>query len=205
MEKLELKNTLNSLYINQEAPWGREADPLVEKAAEHFTGNEVLDLGAGDGRNALFLAERGFNVTAVDLSEKALGQLNSRIAGANLTITSLNEDITTYDFPDSIDNVICSLVLHFLKRDEAQNVLYKIVESTPKEGVAVFKHFTNIGDLSMEEAGYWPKAGETRDYFKGQGFLVLHAQTSRQETLYQQNPTSKTMHEAEELILRKIV
>ena len=40
-----------------------------------LTGSSVLDLGSGEGRNALFLAERGSDVTAVDISEVGVRKL----------------------------------------------------------------------------------------------------------------------------------
>gem|GEM_PF-2651147 len=38
--------------------WGNTVDEAVQKAVSYFLGKEVLDLGAGDGRNALYLLEK---------------------------------------------------------------------------------------------------------------------------------------------------
>lgn len=48
---------------------------LIEDVAFFKEKGSVLDLACGDGRNALFLAESGFEVTAVDFSEAALNRL----------------------------------------------------------------------------------------------------------------------------------
>ena len=48
---------------------------LIEDAAFFKEKGSVLDLACGDGRNALFLAGNGFEVTAVDFSEAALNRM----------------------------------------------------------------------------------------------------------------------------------
>jgi 2-polyprenyl-3-methyl-5-hydroxy-6-metoxy-1,4-benzoquinol methylase len=53
----------------------------------------ALDLAAGKGRNALFLAERGFDVVAVDISSVALDEGKKRAAEKNLAITWQQADL----------------------------------------------------------------------------------------------------------------
>ncbi|MFQ5902685.1 MAG: class I SAM-dependent methyltransferase, partial [Candidatus Binatia bacterium] len=47
----------------------------------------ALDIATGKGRNALFLAERGFSVEAIDISEVALQEARRQAQGKGLTIT----------------------------------------------------------------------------------------------------------------------
>ncbi|MGY8827385.1 MAG: class I SAM-dependent methyltransferase [Candidatus Latescibacterota bacterium] len=49
-----------------------EAEPLLREGAAQWKKGEALCLAAGAGRNAVFLAECGFAVTAVDISEHGL-------------------------------------------------------------------------------------------------------------------------------------
>lgn len=56
---------------------------LLEYIAEHnlAVGKEAIDLGCGIGRNALYLAEQGYHVTAVDFAESALEKFGHALEG----------------------------------------------------------------------------------------------------------------------------
>ncbi len=58
--------------------WGAGPGRLVARIGEWCTGGEVLDLGCGDGKNALFLEKLGFAVTGVEISSEALELLQDR-------------------------------------------------------------------------------------------------------------------------------
>ncbi len=54
----------------------------------------LLDLACGDGRNAIYFAERGFDVTGLDFSEVALERLRGFALGRNLSVTCIEADLT---------------------------------------------------------------------------------------------------------------
>lgn len=70
-------------------PWLRKVLSLLP------TAGRVLDLACGRGRNALFLAECGYAVTAVDASGEALEQLASEAQRRGLRIDRLQRDLET--------------------------------------------------------------------------------------------------------------
>jgi 2-polyprenyl-3-methyl-5-hydroxy-6-metoxy-1,4-benzoquinol methylase len=57
----------------------------------------ALDVGCGNGRHAVWLAEHGFRVTAVDFSEEALRQARERAAGAGVEVDWVQADIRAYE------------------------------------------------------------------------------------------------------------
>ena len=59
-------------YSTAELIWTAEANQFVAAETEHLPPGRALDLAAGEGRNAIWLAQRGWNVTAVDFSQVAL-------------------------------------------------------------------------------------------------------------------------------------
>lgn len=65
------KGKYEKVYSEHECVFGIEPTPVVKKVLEHITYGKVLDLGAGEGRNSLFLAENGFEVTAIDNARSA--------------------------------------------------------------------------------------------------------------------------------------
>ena len=71
-------------YASVERLWsGRPNTWLTELAADWAPGR-ALEIGCGEGADALWLAERGWRVTAVDLSATAVGRLREEAAGRGL-------------------------------------------------------------------------------------------------------------------------
>lgn len=89
--------------------FGAEPNRFV---AEHLAGLEpgrVLDLGAGQGRNALWLAAQGHRVTAVDLSEVAITRLRELAAARGLRVDAVAADLTEWTpEPAAFDVVLLS-------------------------------------------------------------------------------------------------
>jgi SAM-dependent methyltransferase len=83
----------------------------------------LLDAGCGNGRNIRYMLREGFDISAVDIDENAVGQVRRMAAelapdlpGENFRVGSLEQ----LSFPDkSFDAVISSAVLHFAA-DETQ-------------------------------------------------------------------------------------
>lgn len=69
------------------------ADSWLKRVLPLLSRGQALDLACGRGDNALFLAEEGWQVTAVDLSGEALGQLRREAAGRGLSIETIQADL----------------------------------------------------------------------------------------------------------------
>ena len=64
----------DELYASTELVWTAEANRFVVGELAGLTAGRALDLGSGEGRNAIWLAERGWQVTAVDFSAVGLAK-----------------------------------------------------------------------------------------------------------------------------------
>ena len=71
----------DELYASTELVWTAEANRFVAEELADLPPGSALDLGAGEGRNAIWLAERGWQVTAVDFSAAGLAKA-ARLAGS---------------------------------------------------------------------------------------------------------------------------
>ncbi len=71
-----------------------EPDESLVELASGLAPGTALDLGAGEGRNSLWLARQGWRVTAVDLSPVALGRL--RAAAGHLPVATVVADMSDY-------------------------------------------------------------------------------------------------------------
>ncbi len=91
--------------------------PLVEQFAGPLQPGTALDLACGPGRNALFLAERGWHVTAVDGSPIAIDLLRRRARRKNLDIDARVADLERGEYqipPGAFDLIVDS---YYLQRD----------------------------------------------------------------------------------------
>ncbi|TDC85850.1 methyltransferase domain-containing protein [Actinomadura sp. 7K507] len=67
-------------YTGSELVWSAGPNRWVQEVAADLPAGNALDLAAGEGRNALWLAERGWTVTAVDFSAAGLARASSLAA-----------------------------------------------------------------------------------------------------------------------------
>lgn len=79
----------NERYATKDTPWdGDEPSMELRRVLDerHIEPCDVLEIGCGTGTNAVFLASRGFKVTAVDISSLAIEQARRRAAEAGVPV-----------------------------------------------------------------------------------------------------------------------
>jgi tellurite methyltransferase len=74
---------------------------------------KALDIATDKGRNALYLAERGFRVEGIDISGVALEEARKRAEAKGLSIAFTQADLETFEFIDSYDLIVN---INFLQR-----------------------------------------------------------------------------------------
>lgn len=103
--------------------------------------NKVLCIAAGQGRNALYLAKQGFEVTALDISKVGLEQLAKTAKGQQLSITTLDGDIESIDLGTNKWDIITCFFMHAPLT--TRKALYKKVPDVLSEGGQfVFESFS---------------------------------------------------------------
>lgn len=90
-----------------------EPHPQLVDAVEDATAGSALDLGSGSGANAVWLAGRGWTVTAVDVSQVALDLTarHAERAGVAARIRPVLADLRDWEAPGTFD-LVCSFFLH---------------------------------------------------------------------------------------------
>ena len=97
-------------YAASDLVWSAEPNQFVVSLTEDLPPGSAVDLGAGEGRNALWLAEKGWQVTAVDFSSAAVDRGRAREGGDRVDWQVA--DVTAYDPADRFDLVlVCYLHL----------------------------------------------------------------------------------------------
>jgi SAM-dependent methyltransferase len=91
--------------------YGTEPNDFVREVAPLLEG-PVLCLGEGEGRNAVFLAQRGLEVTAIDLSPKALEKAQGLARERGVRLTTLEADLADFALGDAKWGAIVSIWCH---------------------------------------------------------------------------------------------
>lgn len=85
--------------------------------------SKVLDVGCGQGRDALFIARLGHSVTAIDLSPSGISDLRKDAAAEGLDILAEVADVRTYTSRKRFNVIVIDRTLHMLAADERSAVL----------------------------------------------------------------------------------
>lgn len=101
----------NHRYAMPGFAYGTEPNDFLREVAPSLNG-PVLCLGEGEGRNAVFLAQRGLDVTAVDLSAIGLEKASKLAAERGVTLTTQAVDLADFDLGTSRWGSIVSIWCH---------------------------------------------------------------------------------------------
>jgi tellurite methyltransferase len=156
--------------------------PVVARFAADLVAGVALDLACGPGRNALYLAERGWRVTAVDGSPIAIAKLRERNIETNAEVDARVADLECGDFeiqPDSYD-LICDC--YYLQRD-----LFPNIKTGIRRGgmVIVISHLSDAPSESATRA----RPGELRAFFTD--WKILHYREGQPDDPYHRRPVAE--------------
>ena len=123
-------------YKKRRFYWGLKPDVGLKEAVKYARRGIALDLGAGEGRNSVFLAKNGFEVEAIDKIKNGLEKCEKLSQRCNLTIKTENIDIRKFRFEKNRYSLILSIAtLDFFKFSEIKKIVSKIQKSLKKDGV----------------------------------------------------------------------
>ena len=131
--------------------------PFAEKAFRMMKikdFHDVLDLGCGKGRNSLFFASNGMNVTAMDISDEALKTVEGL---RHPKIKTVCADISKADLkPESFDAVFACLSLHYFGDAVTRMIVEKVYRSLRAGGL----FFIRCKSVKDKAYGIGEKVGE---------------------------------------------
>lgn len=137
-------------------------EPEVDRALGDVTGLDVLDVGAGTGRHALRIAERGARVTAVDFSEDMLARARQK-SGADRVRWLVHDVARPLPFdPKSFDRVLSALVLEHIPVDALPSFFRDLGRVARDDGAIVVTAMHPAMFLKGVSANFRDESGEVR-------------------------------------------
>ena len=102
-------------YNEKEYVYGTDPNDFLKETVTSLkiSSGKCLLLADGEGRNGVFMAERGFDVTSVDYSAPGLEKAQSLAQARNVKITTVQADLANYDMGTEQWDCIVGIYCHF--------------------------------------------------------------------------------------------
>jgi SAM-dependent methyltransferase len=131
----EERERWNERYAGDDHEVPEEPVDVLREHSEELPEGRALDVATGGGRNALYLAERGYAVDAIDVSEEGLAIARERAAERGIEeIEFVRADVEEYEFPRGEYDVIVVSYYYSL------NALPPLKRALAPGGVLLYEH-----------------------------------------------------------------
>lgn len=131
----------NGRYDVEHYVFGTEPNDFLRAGVEHLRPSRVLCLAEGEGRNAVFLAGRGFEVSAVDLSEVGVRKTLDLARSRDVTVQATAADLGSYELGVGRWDSIVSIFAH-LPPSVRSAVHRRVVDALVPGGVLLLEAYT---------------------------------------------------------------
>jgi tellurite methyltransferase len=188
--------------IKKESSFARFTLRKIKKKYGNF-----LDIGCGNGRDSFFFNKNGFNVTGIDISEKAIQQ-NSKNKFNNIYFKKF--DINRNKIQDKYDVIYCRFFLHAID-ENSEDKLINLIKDAKKKQTLVFFEFRNNKDKIFKkfkkkmntnlyefEKGHFrriidPKAFQKKFLFKTKSKIIYEKSGKNFSIIKNDNPNLSRM------------
>jgi SAM-dependent methyltransferase len=153
----------NRVFKTEKVP--REHNSLLEEAVRTIRPGKALDVTVGQGRNAVFLALRGWDVTGFDVSEEALSRAGDAARRAGVSIHAVQSTSEAFDY--GVDRWQLLLLSYAWAPVSDPAFAARLKQSLRNGGLVVFEHFLHDGPDTAPKAAGAPDPGELPKLFAG--------------------------------------
>ena len=174
------RTVFSELYKNDEYYWGTEPTDFCYQILAKYPPvryMRLLEIGCGEGRDAVFFARNGYDVTAYDLAPAGIRKTEQLAARHRVPVTAFCEDMLTFYPKEDYDIVYASRSLQYLKPSLRQEFFERYKKSTKPGGLHAFMVFVEKPHVSSapdtEENVYLMRSGEIFTYYYDWDFLVF--------------------------------
>lgn len=160
LEKIKKK------YSQKNSAWGLNPNQFIVQFSNIANPGTVIDIGVGEGRNGLFLARKGFDVTGIDLIPEAVNRFLGAAKKEKLKVKGVVADIAKYQFNENYDAVICIATLHLAPKSKVPELIVEIKQHTKENGINVITVFTKKDEGYQKYPGlYFFEEDELKSFY----------------------------------------
>jgi 2-polyprenyl-3-methyl-5-hydroxy-6-metoxy-1,4-benzoquinol methylase len=175
----DIKNQMEKIYTEktlEEIPWNLENPPqllidLVESG--WIEPCEAIDLGCGAGNYSVWLASKGFNVTGIDISQKAIDIAMAKASQKNINCRFIAVDLLTgmsemKDFKKSFDFAFDWEVLHHIFPEYRKKYIQNVSQTLKVGGKYLSVCFSEKNKSFDRQGKYFKTPIGTELYFSSE-------------------------------------
>jgi 2-polyprenyl-3-methyl-5-hydroxy-6-metoxy-1,4-benzoquinol methylase len=160
----------DKLYNTRTYVFGKEPASFLKEYAHLLHGGRSLDIAMGEGRNAVYLAKKGYTVDGIDISEVALRKAKRLARENGVGITTVIADLTNYQIKPESYNVILNVDYY------QKSLIPQIKKGLKRKGIVIYENHTmdQLSNLKGQHIrrDYLLNKGELKDLFKDFEILV---------------------------------
>lgn len=128
-------------YKSEEFAYGEDPNHYLKEQLEKLETGTILFPAEGEGRNAIFAAKSGWNVSAFDISEEGKNKALRLAENNNVSINYQVGELETLDFKEEQFDAIALIYAHFPA--EIKSVIHKQLDKLlRKDGIIIFEAFS---------------------------------------------------------------
>jgi tellurite methyltransferase len=177
----------NQRFGSEDTYLGERPSPFLSQEIERIRrlapGKRALDIACGEGHNSIFLAQQGFLVTALDISDVGLGKAARRAAEAGVAVDFQQVDLDGYRFTGQFDLIIN---FNFLQR----GLIPEEVQALSPGGLLIIDTIMESPELlTSHNPTYLLQRGELKKICEGFDGEILFSQ----EQLEGEFPTARVL------------
>lgn len=160
-------------YAGEDYYWGLEPAPflndLLEVASKPTTDVKVLDIGCGEGKDAVYMAEHGCKVTAFDITESGIRKTKLLADKRGVKVNAFVADINDFNIDEKFDIIYSTGTIQYLFDDCIPSFFEKVKAMVNVGGYIYFNVFVDKPFLELppdwdKEEKMW-KTGDLFKYF----------------------------------------
>lgn len=173
------KTQYEKFYEGEDYYWGMEPadflDEIIAKTANRGKRMKVLDIGCGEGKDAVYMAQKGYDVTAFDVTESGIRKTKFLATQRGVEINAFIADINTFEIHDHFDIIYSTGTIQYLQDKNIDAFFEKIKAMTSANGYNYFNVFVEKPFLELPQD--WDKEEtmwKTGDLFKHYSDWRIH-------------------------------
>ncbi|QOS12838.1 methyltransferase domain-containing protein [Haloferax sp. Atlit-4N] len=160
------------VYGRDDYYWGTEPNQMAETVVELTSGNAneltAIDIGAGEGRDAVFFAQQGWNVYAMDVSPKGLQKAERLANQRGVPLQTIRADANDVSLPEPVDVVYSAGAVQYIHPTNRSQQFDHFKQNTAVGGVHAIFAFIDHPDVPT------PPDWTENEYFYAQGELLSY-------------------------------